>query len=79
MIFDVGPTDIGGAGAWACLATLHADTVVLGGSDSNLPQPWFELQAEQAGAPFVSVEGGHFFVQEDTGQAVALVHQHLGG
>ena len=37
------------------------------------PTAWFEAQAERAGAPFVTIDGGHFFLQEDTDRAEALV------
>lgn len=77
-IFELGPDEGGGGAAWKCVGDLLADTIVLAGTHSDLPQEWFRAQAEHAGAPFVAVEGGHFFVQEDTGRAVALVREYLG-
>jgi hypothetical protein len=48
------------------------------GSTSYLPKPWFEAQADAAGSPLVTVEGGHFFLQEDTARGEALVREALG-
>ena len=39
---------------------------------------WFRAQADRAGAPFVPIDGGHFFLQEDTDRAEQLVRTHLG-
>jgi surfactin synthase thioesterase subunit len=50
----------------------------LSGAGSGLATEWFQEQAQRAGAPFVLVEGGHFFLHEDTDRAVALVTEHLG-
>ena len=50
---------------------------MLRGTTSDLPGEWFAAQAERAGAPLVTIEGGHFFVQEDTTRAEALVWEHL--
>ena len=44
---------------------------------SDLPGEWFAAQAERAGAPLVTIAGGHFFLQEDTARAEALVREHL--
>ncbi len=76
-IFELGLAEGGGGAAWAHLDALRADATVLAGSRSDLPQAWFRAQADRAGARFVPVEGGHFFVQEDTGRAVELVREHL--
>jgi surfactin synthase thioesterase subunit len=50
---------------------------VFAGTRSNLPFEWFEAQAERIGCPLVPVDGGHFFMQEDTDRAVALLLRHL--
>jgi surfactin synthase thioesterase subunit len=36
------------------------------------------MQAGRAGAPLVTLPGGHFFLQEDTGRAERLVREQLG-
>ena len=55
---------------------LSASAVVLCGDRSDLPMPWFEAQAERLGSEIVRVPGGHFFLQEDTDRAEALVREH---
>jgi surfactin synthase thioesterase subunit len=37
----------------------------------------FEAQVEQAGIELLTVHGTHFFVQEDSERAAALVRKHL--
>ncbi|MBV8949577.1 MAG: hypothetical protein JOZ99_01785 [Actinobacteria bacterium] len=76
-IFESTAGDGGARDAWSHLASLRADATVVAGTHSNLPVEWFEAQAERARCPFVQVEGGHFFIQEDTDRAVKLVEQHL--
>lgn len=78
-IFEVGAMEIGGGWAWQRLANLRARTTVLAGVSSHLPLDWFRAQADQADAPFVEVEGTHFFLQEDTARAVDLVRRYLTG
>jgi pimeloyl-ACP methyl ester carboxylesterase len=77
-IFEVSADEQGARGAWQRLASLSATLVVLAGTHSDLPLEWFEAQAEQADAPFATVDGGHFFLQEDTDRAEQLVRAHLG-
>jgi pimeloyl-ACP methyl ester carboxylesterase len=76
-IFEVTAREGGAPDAWSHLASLHADAVVLAGTRSDLPVEWFRGQAERAGGRFVQVDGGHFFLQEETARAVALVREHL--
>lgn len=76
-IFELGPDEMGGGSAWERLRQLHTRTTVLAGTTSDLPQEWFRAQAEEADAPFVTVEGGHFFMQEDTGRGELLIREHL--
>ena len=76
-IFETSAEALGAYDAWQHLSDLTAATVILNGSRSNLPPPWFAAQAERAGCPHVEVDGGHFFVQEDTDRAEALVREHL--
>jgi pimeloyl-ACP methyl ester carboxylesterase len=63
--------------AWEHLASLSCIATVLAGADSNLPTAWFAAQADRAGADLVVVAGSHFFLQEDTPRAEALVREHL--
>ena len=37
----------------------------------------FEAQAARAGVELLTVAGTHFFVQEDSARAAALVREHL--
>lgn len=76
-IFEVSSAPTGAPAAWSHLADLAAATTVLAGTGSDLPFAWFEAQAERADAPLVAVDGGHFFLQEDTDRAEALVRRHL--
>jgi pimeloyl-ACP methyl ester carboxylesterase len=76
-VFEAAAAPAGAHAAWEHLPSLHADAVVLAGTRSDLPQEWFREQAARAGAPFVAVDGGHFFLQEDTERGVGLVRQHL--
>ena len=77
-MFEVAADAEGARASWEHLASLSCDAVVLAGTKSDLPLAWFESQAERAGAPFVAVEGGHFFLHEDLDRAEALVREHLG-
>ncbi len=76
-IFEVSANEDGAAAGWRHLAHLAAPTSVLAGTHSDLPSEWFEAQADRAHAPFVTVDGGHFFLQEDTARAERLVREHL--
>ena len=76
-IFEMSSDDRGAPAAWRHLDTLTASAVVLAGTRSELPFEWFEAQAERAAAPLVAVDGGHFFLQEDTARAERLVRLHL--
>jgi pimeloyl-ACP methyl ester carboxylesterase len=75
-VFDAAAAPDGAHAAWEHLPNVHADAVVLAGTRSDLPQEWFREQAVRAQAPFVAVDGGHFFLQEDTERGVALVREH---
>jgi pimeloyl-ACP methyl ester carboxylesterase len=78
-IFEVSANDAGAPSAWRRLADLTAPVTVLAGTRSDLPLEWFEAQAERAGVALVTVEGGHFFLQEDTSRAELLVRERLRG
>ncbi len=76
-LFELSADATGAPAAWEHLAALSASAVVLAGTRSDLPTEWFQAQAERAGAPFLAVDGGHFFLQEDTARAEQLVRAHL--
>jgi pimeloyl-ACP methyl ester carboxylesterase len=78
-IFEVSGEPIGAPAAWRHLGELTAGAVLACGDHSELPGEWFAAQAEHAGAPLITLPGGHFFLQEDTDRAARLVHDHLGG
>jgi hypothetical protein len=76
-MFEVSADAEGARAAWEHLASLSCEAVVLAGTSSDLPLVWFESQAKRSGAPFIAVEGGHFFLHEDLDRAEALVREHL--
>jgi pimeloyl-ACP methyl ester carboxylesterase len=78
-VFEASSNERGARDAWAHLASLRASATVAAGTHSNLPAEWFAAQAERAGCPFVQLDGGHFFLQEDTGRAETLVRERLSG
>jgi pimeloyl-ACP methyl ester carboxylesterase len=78
-IFEVSADDAGAPSAWRRLPDLATAVTVLAGTGSDLPLEWFDAQATRAGVPLVTVEGGHFFLQEDTARAEVLVREHLDG
>lgn len=78
-IFGSAPVWEGIAAAWGHLAHLSAPAVILAGTGSDVPRGMFEDQARRVGAPLVLVEGGHFFLHEDTARAAALIAEHCGG
>lgn len=78
-MFEVSASAGGARAAWEHLDSLSCPAVMLAGTSSNLPMEWFRAQATRAGAPFVAVDGGHFFLHEDLDRAEALARQHLLG
>jgi len=78
-VFEVSSEERGARDAWAHLASLRATATVAAGTRSNLPPEWFAAQAERVGCPFVQLDGGHFFLQEDTARAERLVRERLSG
>ncbi len=76
-IFEVSGEPIGAPAAWRHLSELTADAVLACGAQSELPAEWFAAQAEHAGAPLLTLSGGHFFLHEDTTRGTRLVREHL--
>jgi pimeloyl-ACP methyl ester carboxylesterase len=76
-VFEAAGSPTGAHAAWEHLPSLSAEAVVLAGNRSDLPQEWFREQAVRAHAPFVAVDGGHFFMQENTDRAASLAREYL--
>jgi pimeloyl-ACP methyl ester carboxylesterase len=76
-IFIACSSPIGAQTAWDHLPDLSCEAVVAAGTKSNLMQDWFRNQAERIGAKFVPIDGGHFFIHEDTDRAERLVREWL--
>jgi len=77
-IYEVTAERDGAASAFAQLPSMRGRVTVLHGSTSYLPAPWFQAQADAAGTTLHTIEGGHFFLQEDTDRAEDLVREALG-
>jgi pimeloyl-ACP methyl ester carboxylesterase len=75
--FDAAVEPEGALHAFRHLRQFRGSLVVASGDHSNLPAEVFAAQAEAAGAPYLQLDGGHFFPQEDTARTVALVREHL--
>lgn len=76
-IFEVSSGAQGAQAAWSHLGALSGEAVVLHGDASDLPAEWFNAQAARIGRAPVVVPGGHFFLQEDSARAEALVREQL--
>lgn len=76
-IYEITAEADGAGSAFTHLPALAGRVSVLHGSTSYLPKPWFAAQADAAGAPLRTIEGGHFFLQEDTARGEALVREAL--
>jgi len=76
-IFEFTPGPSGAPTAWEHLSALSGSAVIAAGTSSDLPRDLFRLQAARAGAQYVEIEGGHFFLQEDTDRAAGLLRKHL--
>jgi pimeloyl-ACP methyl ester carboxylesterase len=77
-IFEQSAAAANAPAAWRHLRDLNGSATVAHGDSSDLPGEWFAAQAERAGAPRLTIPGGHFFLQEDTERAERLVREHLG-
>ena len=60
----------------AC-SSLRGRATVVRGDRTDLPAPIFDAQAAVIGAPVVELSGDHFFLQENTARAAALVREYL--
>lgn len=77
-IFEVTSESGGAVVAFDHLARMRGRVSVFHGDASYLPKPWFQAQADAAGTELRTIEGGHFFLQEDTVRGEAIVRGALG-
>lgn len=75
--FECGTRSDGAPASFEHLASLTAAVTVVSADGTDLPAGMFVAQAERAGVELLTVPGTHFFVQEDSERAAALVREHL--
>jgi pimeloyl-ACP methyl ester carboxylesterase len=75
--FECGTRADGAPASFDHLASLHADVAIVAADGTDLPDAMFAAQAARAEVELLTVHGTHFFVQEDTERAAALVRKHL--
>jgi pimeloyl-ACP methyl ester carboxylesterase len=75
--FECGTRPDGAPASFDHLVSLTADVTIVCADGTDLPDGMFAAQAARAGVDLVTVPGSHFFVQEDTARAAALVRVHL--
>ncbi len=73
--FSAGPA--GAPDAWDHLPALSGRAVVAAGTTTDLDGDLFRFQALRADAPYVEIDGGHFFLQENTERAADFLRAHL--
>jgi pimeloyl-ACP methyl ester carboxylesterase len=76
-VFEVTAEPGGADRAFARFAALHGRVSVLHGAASYMPAEWFRAQADAAGTELRTIPGGHFFLQEDTARAEAVLRTEL--
>ncbi len=75
--FECGTRPDGAPASFDHLASLTAGVAIVSADGTDLPAGMFEAQAARAGVELRTVHGTHFFVQEDSARAAALVREHL--
>jgi surfactin synthase thioesterase subunit len=75
--FECGTRADGAPASFDHLASLHAEVAIVAADGTDLPDGMFAAQAARAEVELLIVHGTHFFVQEDTERAAALVRKHL--
>jgi len=75
--FEAATSDDGAGIAFNRLSSLRGRATVVRGDRTDLPALIFDAQAEVIGTPVVELSGDHFFLQENTARAAALVREHL--
>jgi pimeloyl-ACP methyl ester carboxylesterase len=74
-IFEISATPHGALAAWDHLSNLSCPATIVAGRNTFLPD-YFGAQADRAGSPLVTVDGGHFVLHEDTERAVGLIDRY---
>ena len=75
--FEIGGSARSTGRAFELLGEIECPRAVLAGHETDLEMARFRTQAAQAGVELRVLEGGHFFLQEDTDRAEALVREIL--
>jgi lipase len=75
--FEAAGEPEGALHAFSHLTKFQGSLLVASGDHSNLPADVFAAQAKATDAPYLQLEGSHFFPQEDTARTVGLVREHL--
>lgn len=75
--FEAAATGDGARTAFERLPALRGRATVVRGDRTDLPGLIFDAQAEAVGVPLVELGGDHFFLQENTARAAALVRDYL--
>jgi len=75
-IFEISTTETGAPAAWDHLPHISCPITIVAGSETFLPDI-FATQADHAGAPLLTLPGGHFVLHEDTARGVELINRHL--
>jgi pimeloyl-ACP methyl ester carboxylesterase len=75
--FECGTRADGAPASFDHLASLHCEVTIVSADGTDLPDGMFDAQAARAGVELITVHGTHFFLQEDTERAAALVREHL--
>jgi pimeloyl-ACP methyl ester carboxylesterase len=75
--FECGTRTDGAPASFEHLASLTAGVTIVSADGTDLPEGMFAAQAAEAGVELLTVHGTHFFVQENSERAAALVREHL--
>lgn len=75
--FECGTRDDGAPASFDHLASLTTEVTIVAADGTDLPEGMFAAQAARAGVELQTVHGTHFFVQEDSERAAALVRKYL--
>jgi pimeloyl-ACP methyl ester carboxylesterase len=75
--YECGTRDDGAPASFDHLASLTAEVAIVAAADTDLPDGMFAAQAARAGVELLTVDGTHFFVQEDSERAAELVRKYL--
>jgi pimeloyl-ACP methyl ester carboxylesterase len=75
--FEAAANEAGARTAFDRLPSLRGRATVVRGDRTDLPALIFDAQADAVSAPLVELSGDHFFLQENTARAAALVRDYL--